>query len=307
MANSTLDAIRTKVRRLTRSPSPQHLTNDNIDEYVNTFVLYDFPMHLRLFSLRAIFTFYTDPYIDTYENSTDATSDFYQFKDKCISLHPPIYVAGNEIEMSQSRDEFFRQYPLTNSIRQEATGNGALTIYTGTLSSIPVLRNQVTFSSVDIVNNGIVLHDDGDGNLDGNGTGTIDYVTGEYTLQFSAAPKSGVAINSETVPYVTSRPQALLYFNNKITLRPVPDQPYKVDIEAYVRPTALIASNQSPDLEQWWQYIAYGAAKKIFEDRTDSEGVSAIMPEFKAQEELVLSRVISQLTNERYYQLTNER
>ena len=40
-----LQTIRTKVRRLTRSLSPAQLTDAQIDEYINTFVLYDFPEH----------------------------------------------------------------------------------------------------------------------------------------------------------------------------------------------------------------------------------------------------------------------
>jgi hypothetical protein len=43
MADSTLGAIRTKVRRLTRSPNTAQITDNQIDEYVNTFILYDFP------------------------------------------------------------------------------------------------------------------------------------------------------------------------------------------------------------------------------------------------------------------------
>jgi uncharacterized HAD superfamily protein len=54
-----------------------------------------------------------------------------------------------------------------------------------------------------------------------------------------------------------------------------------------------------PQLEQWWQYIAYGTAKKIFEDRMDLDSVQQIMPEFKQQERLVLRTTLTQQANER--------
>jgi hypothetical protein len=75
--------------------------------------------------------------------------------------------------------------------------------------------------------------------------------------------------------------------------------PYRVDVEVYVRPTELLASTDEPKLAQWWQYIAYGATKKVFEDRLDQESIQLIMPEFKQQELLVLRETIMQMSNER--------
>ena len=66
MADSTLEAIIKKVRRLTRSPSVAQMSDDDIKEYVDTFVLYDFPEHLRLFTFKTTFTFYTEPNVDVY-------------------------------------------------------------------------------------------------------------------------------------------------------------------------------------------------------------------------------------------------
>ncbi len=65
------------------------------------------------------------------------------------------------------------------------------------------------------------------------------------------------------------------------------------------RPSALLETNSIPALQEYWQYLAYGAAKKILEDRMDLESVQMIMPEFKKQENLVQRRTIVQYTNER--------
>ena len=66
---ATLANIRTKVRRLTRSPSPTQLTNDEIDTYVNDFLIYDFPQHLLLNTFRRTLTFYTQPNVDVYDTN----------------------------------------------------------------------------------------------------------------------------------------------------------------------------------------------------------------------------------------------
>lgn len=313
MADSTLSAIRTKVRRLTHSPSAALITDAQIDEYINTFVLYDMPETLRLFSLRKTFTFYTEPNVDTYEtNTTDPTTPLYNFKNKYTTVHDPIYVAGYKCFYSQSRDEFFAIYPFTSSISTTGnTGDGATTTFTGTLSSVPVLPNQVIFTTKDISGEGLTLIDypvsNSTGALGVPGTpqttpspfGDINYITGAYTLNFPLAPKSGEDICSETRPYQPARPNAVLYYDNTFTVRPVPDKVYPVNMEVYARPTELLSAGQSPDLEQWWQYVAFNCAKKVFEDKMDMDSVQLIMPALKEQERLVLRRTIVQQTNER--------
>ena len=303
MAVTTLEEIRNKVRRLTQSPSLSQLSIADLDQYVNTFILYDFPETLRLFSLQRAVKFSLEPNIDTYTVDS-VLVDVNSF----ITFNPPVYIAGFQAFYSQSEEEFFNIYPFHNSIKSTGiSGNGATFNFAGTLSSVPLTRGKVCFTAIDAANDGLELSDkDSDGLLSGDGTGTINYLTGAYTLVFSAAPVG--VINSQTVPYVASRPTAMLYFDNTFIFRPIPDQVYHVQLEAFVRPTELLAG-QSPELEQWWQYIAYGAAKKVLEDRMDMETVQMIMPEFNRQEKMVLRRTIVQQTNQRtatiYTEMTN--
>lgn len=305
MANSTLNAIRTKVRRLTRSPSESQITTAEIDEYINTFVLYDFPEHLRLFALRKTLTFYTKPNIDTYEtNTTDISDPLYNFKNLYITTHEPIYMGGKQIQFTQSSEKFYAMFPVEPKYDVIATGDGLTTTYTGTLSTIgtPILASSVLFSSVSTAGTAMEMHDDGTGTgiLSGSGgVGTIDYLTGAYSLTFTSAPGAGQDVNASGAPYTPSIPLVVLYFDDKFILRPIPDKAYSVRMEVYVRPTQLLNSSDKPYLEQWWQYIAYGAAKKVFEDRFDMDSVQAIMPEFKTQELLVLRTTIVQQTKER--------
>lgn len=302
MADSTLNAIRIKIRRLTRSPSEAQIMDAQIDEYINTFIQYDFPEHLRLFNLRETHTFYAEAYIDTYTTNSFPNTPLFDFKQIYLTVHDPVYVAGYQVKFSQDRNEYFRWWPFNNDIRQIDMGDGVTFTYTGTLPAIPVLRNNVTFTAINSVNQTLNLNDDGNGNIVGDigvGPNTIDYVTGVFTITFSAPPGPNQPIWAETVPYQPSRPTSILFFQDTFTLRPVPDKGYPVQFEVYRRPTELLATNQSPELEEWWQYIAYGAAKKVFEDRSDGDSVDLIMPEFKKQETLVLRRTIVQQTKER--------
>lgn len=330
MALNTLQHIRTKVRRLTRSVSPAQLSDNDLDDYINTFVLYDFPEHLRLNALRKQFTFVTNPYQDTYTTNRDGVANvvanpLYDFNNRYITVHPPFYVAGTEVQFSQNREQFFGNYPLTNNLLQIGTGDGISTVFTGTLPSLGgagILQRQVLFNSIDTNGQAVSLVDTPvvdpvtgytmmSGNLYAPGlvptipptvldaANTINYRTGAYTLLFAAPPEASAPIYCQYTPHILSRPKSILFYGDEFVLRPIPDQAYRVNFDVFVRPTELLSAVQRPELDEWWQYVAYGAAKKVFEDRGDSDGVTMIMPEFKKQESLCLRRTLVQQSNER--------
>lgn len=320
---STLQQINIKVRRLTRSPSASQITDSQINDYVNTFILYDLPENLKIFSLHKTFSFYCEPYIDRYStNTTDPTNQFYNFKNQYLSIAKQITMAGFPAMLSESREQFFGIYPLTFSINAIAYGDGVNTSFTGYLGSaqagfgggfVPIIRNEVLFSSVDIYNNGLSVIDQPRANSDLGDliiptsiyntsptvAGFINYITGQYGFFFPNPPAAQAVINSQTIPFVPARPQAMLYFDDTFILRPVPDQPYKITMECFTRPSTLLNSTDMPQLSEWWQYIAYGTAKKIFEDRMDMESLQMIMTEFKNQERLALRRTLVNAASER--------
>lgn len=362
MALTSLLAIRNKARLITRSLSEAQLSTAQLDQYINTYVLYDFPETLRLFNLKTTFTFYTLPFIDTY-STTNISSPLYNFTNKYLTTDSPIYIAGYNSLFTQSRDQFYGIYPIVNSISSIGqTGNGSLLFFSGVINSqqasIPqqstqfsvLLQNNVLFSSIDSNLNGLAMADSPildiiSGNpshygllynslmynnqpynaiTNPNGypvlslaapyygvtgfpaTNYINYVTGQFFVTFNTAPAAGIAINSQTVPVNPAIPQSLLFYDGNFVVRPVPDQSYRVDMEVWVQPTELLSGGQSPELEEWWQLIAWNAAKKIFEDRMDYDSLNLIMPSLKEQEALVLRRTIVQNTTQRVATIYSE-
>ncbi len=356
MAVSSLLAIRQKVRLITRSLSEAQLSNAQLDQYINTYVLYDFPETLRLKNLKTTFSFYTLPFIDTYSTTSNPASPLYNFTNKYITTDAPIYIAGYNALFSQSREEFYGIYPLVNNISSiGTTGNGTTQIFSGVINSqqanVPqgstqfatLLQNNVLFDSIDSNGNGLAMQDSPildavtgnptnygllynalttnenpfDSLTNPNGipvlsfiapyfsqvgfptTNYINYVTGQYVVTFATAPAAGIAINSQTVPMNPALPQSLLFYDGQFIVRPIPDQTYRVDMEVWVQPTELLRANQSPELEEWWQLIAWNAAKKVFEDRMDYDSINMIMPSLKEQESLVVRRTIVQQTSQR--------
>jgi len=289
---TTLARIRKKVRRLTATPSTLQLSNDDIDEYINDFYTQDFPAHLKLFSLNTTYDFYTEPNEDRYQLPVNTYTN----------VKPPAYVAGYQSYFSLNREQFYRIYPFTNAESVLGNGDGTAGTYTFTLSNIPVLKREFTVSAVDSSGNSISLIDDGSGNLtvpnDTTVRGSINYATGAISItDWGNTIPSTSQIIAEYVPYVASRPLGILFFDNYFYLRPVPDKAYKISVEVYRTPAQVLDSDSdSPDLHQWWQFIAFGAALKVLEDRQDTETLELLIPRFDEQKQLVLHRTIVQDT-----------
>jgi len=120
--------------------------------------------------------------------------------------------------------------------------------------------------------------------------GTVNYVTTEITVNFPVAPAAGTMINIWAATYQVGRPYNLLFWNNELTIRPVPDNVYLCEVEAFQTPSQFMNTADNPILNQWTQYLAYGASLEILRDRQDMEGVQNLMEGFKRQEALVLER-----------------
>lgn len=120
--------------------------------------------------------------------------------------------------------------------------------------------------------------------------GTVNYVTTAITLTLPVAPAAGTMLNVWAATYQVGRPYNLLFWNNEFTIRPVPDNVYLCEVEAYQTPAQFMMTTDNPVLNQWSQYIAFGVAAEILRDRQDMEGVQNLMEGFKRQEALVLER-----------------
>jgi hypothetical protein len=120
--------------------------------------------------------------------------------------------------------------------------------------------------------------------------GTVNYITTSITVNFPVAPAAGTMINVWAATYQVGRPYNLLFWNNELTIRPVPDNVYLVEIETYQTPAQFMQTTDHPILNQWAQYIAYGTAMEVLRDRQDMEGVENLREGFMRQEGLVLER-----------------
>lgn len=330
---NTLSDIITKVRRITARPSTNQISDAEIVRYINTFYVYDLPEHLKMESLRYNYQFTTTANIAVYDMPTDTY----------LTSMPPVFIGGYQSYMTQSRENFFRINPSLSFLQQSiATGDGTA-VFTGTLTQTPIMpgfkpnppgaySNNTTLYAKFLNWNVLIsadgsanatsgitpsysLIDDGQGNLfsptdtttdPASKRGTINYITGAVSVtNFPISIPSGNAVNAQYIPYVASRPQSVVFFQDQFILYPVPDQAYTVSFEAYKYPASFgntqtdIDTTVSPQLNEWWQLLAYGAADKIFADNADFENLQKFRPLLEEQMKLALRRTIVQQTAER--------
>ncbi len=152
-------------------------------------------------------------------------------------------------------------------------------------SAVPSRVQNILITANVSLGNTLNVTDDGNGNLIGDCTsGTIDYDSGLITnLSFTQAVPQGEPIIIQYNPATLAIPLSIMFFQNQFTLRPIPDKGYTVELIAYRQPSQALLGSTNPDepvltgtaeLNEWWELLAVGAAKKIFEDRWDADGVA---------------------------------
>lgn len=119
---------------------------------------------------------------------------------------------------------------------------------------------------------------------------TINYLTGQINVEFPAIIPAGNNIFAQCFYYQTGLPRAILFYNNTLTLRTVPDQQYLIELDGYLSPAAFLNTGAAIPFGYMAEYIARGAARKILSDTGDIEQFQFYEPLFKEQELLVWKR-----------------
>lgn len=328
-----LQMIFSKIRRLTGSADPFQLpdTPDTLDpnsvglsDYVNSFYLYDFPSKFRSLKLKDVYTFNTINGIDTY---TFDSENYTTVEQPCYCMNRPIALFNDQWSFYALNYNWQFQDNFT-------TGNNTTGPYSGLATATPILRSINNNPDLNVnpnyaasrvqnilitanISNGVTLNvtDDGQGNLIGdvlNGpvpvvpgsSGTIDYGTGQISgLLFNQGVPQGNFIQLQYNPFTPSIPLSILFFQNQFTVRPVPDLGYTITLVAYRQPSQALANTPAfagnPELSEWWECIAVGAAKKIYEDRGDERGIALMDKMLAERYSIVETRTYAQLGKQR--------
>lgn len=249
-------------------------------------------------------------------------------------FRPPIYCDGVQMGWYESNSAFYGLFPELVQNEVPLLGDGTAGPYSINLSRTPILRGfvdtlgnlepyiYITFVDTAGIQHyivdtgyltaaglGILIETDetfqnivglpltpaGSYPPNGGGAGTVNYDSGALTFTFNTGiPAAGANINVQYSPFSAGFPRTALYFNNTFKLYPVPDRPYKIQLDAYLTPTAFLKTTSAIPFAYMSEYIARGAARKILSDNGDYEQMQFYEPLFREQENLVLRKTSRQ-------------
>lgn len=333
MTIATLADIITKIRRLTGSGSTQQLTDSQIKDYINSFYLYDMPAEFRNLKIKDIYTFNTQQGIDKYdfdsEKYTTVEMPAYVAKREIKMFFDPWSFYGSNFNW-QSQENFATgnntsgpYSGITNGspiVRSDNNNPTNINFPAGRVQNILITANINFGFSVNVTDDPIA--NSASGNLiqymDDGGivtSGTINYQTGQIsglifynptspsTLPVAVNIPQGNSINIQYDPQVLAIPLSIMFFQNQFTMRPIPDKGYTVEMVAYRQPTQALedAPNNTgvPELREWWELLAFGASKKVFQDRLDPDGVTLMEKWLEQCYSIVRTRTYGELGKQR--------
>lgn len=220
----TLSDIQTKIRDVTGTPSQDQITDADLTNKINQYMVFTMPAELKVQIATNFLDFKTTPGVDVYV-----------FPGTYLTDSPGAYADGFPLVFYQDPDIFYQDWPQQYAVNNVATGDGVTTNFTGGLQSPPIIigsmfitdgvqvlqdtGTQVAEETIDTGNGGTTYNgtlsfppivtgtlsitsgnetfiDNGDGTLSSNlaGTGTINYTTGVWAVTFGVAVVSGVDI-----------------------------------------------------------------------------------------------------------------
>jgi hypothetical protein len=318
------------VRRMTARYTEAQMTTAQIDNYINLAYTLHFPESFKNTKLTKPYVFLTTPNVDTYpfvyQSGLQTTPAGVPVPGN-IQVTPPVYCQGYLLRYFQDKTTFYNLWPKL-SVNQQV-GVGGLDdgiAYTGTIPSCPFYRAEtdifgnvteagVIISAIDpntqssqnpfvftATDRPIAGSNTGDlVDINGNDVGDVDYITGgfNFTPNGTDTIPAGNVIYASVVPYQSSRPVDVLFYNQQIIMRPCPQQVYQVEFQISQQPTELIGANAMPELNEWYLFICAWAAKLIYTDFPDDQGMSYLMPIWQEQMQMAQRRTLRQLSSQR--------
>jgi len=301
MANWTLAEIRQKVRQVTGRYSPDELSNEQLDEYINKYYQYTFPAEVKL---ERSHTFY--------EFLTSANQKDYTLPSGFTNFEPPATLDRLSLLWYQDPQSFYKNNPEQVGRQNIGTGDGATVAFNGTAGNFPLLPGStVVTDGTEVFEDTSTAYTTANIVLTGSlgGSGTLNLSTGVVSVTFATAPVSGANVQYSYIQFAAGRPTAVLLYNNQFTFYPVPDTAYRFRTKAYSNTLVTTAAGATltqftnatdrPYLDEWGPAIAYGTARDIHSDYGEMQAYQDITALYKEQLEYVLKRTNQNLLNTR--------
>jgi hypothetical protein len=192
-----------------------------------------------------------------------------------------VLVDNIPIPFTQQVLSFASAYNSTRVNVDFIVGNGTVGPYSGVFPSKPLVPGFTSaigvltpgFVITTYDSNGAILTvtDDGNGNLIGDGSGTISYLTGAVTnLVFNSPILSTEPIRGNGCFFSLGMPYSCLLNQDIFVFRPIPNKSYYISYVYNAIPAALTYDGTLP-LSRYQEVLSKGTAMKLAEVLKDRE------------------------------------
>lgn len=260
-----LQNIEQSTRQISGQLSATNLSSDQLQFFINSYYQYDLPRELKIDEFYVQYTFPLYQNVSTYVLPGDFTDGL-----AFTHVEPRLYVNGVPITYTQNTDVYYSIIQNNFSIETIGVGDGVTTGFTYTTNFQPIVSgfpSSVMIASIPGQTNPpglqLQLTDDGQGNLTGDGTGTVDYVAGTLAFTFNSAPPVNSTIQVTYNYNQVGLPNTVLFYNRSFIFYPCPNTLYQARIDAFQQPQPLVNPDDVPLKPEWGEIIAIGAALKI--------------------------------------------
>lgn len=313
MADALLRAIRLKTRRITHRISEHHLSTRHLDQIINS-ALCDLHRDIRLLEMETYFSLYTLPGVNYYDlrcipvcrkNFKSTAMDSYD------AFGSPVTIDGNScMKWVQFLDEYKHICTSSTLVEKSITpdqSSGSIQVSLGKpINPFSLFIFYRTMSGEDVIINDIPSCKNR-GSLcmqtfqESDLEGYIDYRTGLISFK----PKFPVDINTKIIVRAEYSPLGIPHnifkYGTGFLLYPTPDKVHHIKMKAMYRPILLLATGEFDFIiEEYWQYLAFDAAKKLFEEEHDTNGLNDILPAWNEQHLYIKRRKSNQRNMQRH-------
>lgn len=313
MADALLEAIRLKTRRITKRLGEHHLSTRHLDQIINS-ALCDLHRDIRLLEMETYFSLYTLPGVNYYDlrcipicrkNFKSTAMDSYD------AFGSPVTIDGNPcIQWVQYLDEYKHICTSSTIVEKKIMpdqSSGTFEVSLGkNINPFSLFIFYKSMSGEDVL-----IHDihscKNRGSLcmqsfeENDIEGYIDYKTGilSFKPKYSIDIKEAIVIRVETSP--SGIPHNIFKYGTGFLLYPTPAKVHHIKMKAMYRPILLLATGEFDfTIEEYWQYLAFDAAKKLFEEEHDTSGLNDILPAWNEQHLYIKRRKSNQRNMQRY-------
>lgn len=250
-----LSTIRSKVRLLTGRPATNQIADAAIDVYINNYYQNIFPFQIDLQEVKG-FDFLGNTVIGT---------DKYPLSSDIDSIEPPVILNGEQLQYWTDKASFFRKYREIDTFPT----TGVITAFSsGTNTTVTATHSLSVGDLVQIENST-------------NYTGTHTVVSISTTVSFDIAATFVAETPASTTIFkevLSERGQPLdvLFYENTLYFRPIPDAVYQFRVPSRSRPALLVVDEDVPLDDMWGPALAYGASIDLLGDSGEEDQLPVI-------------------------------